>query len=56
MIEKTGQYFIRLDQLSFEQAEEVLRYQQENPQKKFGEIALELGYITEEELQDYLNK
>lgn len=50
MSEKIGQYLIRLEYLSFDQAEEVLKYQKTSPHKKFGEIAIELGYITEEEL------
>jgi len=51
MYEKIGEYLIRLELLSFEQAEEILRVQstQEVPQK-FGEIALKLGYITPEDL------
>ncbi|MBI9107650.1 MAG: hypothetical protein JEZ04_12960 [Spirochaetales bacterium] len=56
MIEKAGQYFIRLDILSFEQAEEILIIQQSSPEKKFGEIAMELGYISLEDLDDFLKK
>jgi len=47
---------MRLDILSFEQAEEILRVQESNPQKRFGEIAIELGYITAEDLTEFLNK
>ena len=54
MIEKTGQYFIRLDILSFEQAEKILKVQKSRPGRKFGEIAFELGYISAEDLDDYL--
>lgn len=56
MIEKTGQYFIRLELLSFEQAEEILKIQQSVPESKFGEIAMELGYITPEDLEDFLKQ
>ncbi|HPB82713.1 MAG TPA: hypothetical protein PK200_11805 [Spirochaetota bacterium] len=52
--EKIGQYLVRLDYLSFEQAEEVLRIQQENPGRKFGDIAVELGYIDREILEEYI--
>jgi len=52
MKEKTGEYYIRLALLSFEQAEEILKLQKTTmPDKKFGEIALDLGFITEEDLK-----
>lgn len=54
MVEKIGQYFVRLEILSFEQAEEVIKTQQSEPHKKFGEIAIELGYITPEDLKGFL--
>ena len=53
MDEKIGQSLIRLDLLSFEQAEEIFRIQEEGPHRLFGEIALELGYITREDLNEY---
>ena len=52
--EKIGQYLVRLDYLSFEQAEEVLRVQQENPGRKFGDIAVELEFIDREILEEYI--
>lgn len=56
MKERIGEYLIRLELLSFEQAEEILRIQSEmNPKKMFGEIALELGYITEEDLVEIID-
>ncbi len=52
MKEKIGEYFIRLEQLSLEQAEEILRVQNTlEPHKKFGEIALDLGFITKDDLE-----
>jgi len=56
MIEKTGQYFMRLDLLSFEQAEEILKIQRDCPEKKFGEIAIETGFISPADLNDFLEK
>ena len=57
MKEKTGEYFMRLDLLSFEQAEEILNIQRTSlPHKKFGEIALELGYLTRDDLDDAIEK
>ena len=53
MKERIGEYLIRLELLSFEQAEEILRVQSEMKSgKKFGEIALDLGYVTEVDLEE----
>ncbi|MBN1648928.1 MAG: hypothetical protein JW874_12915 [Spirochaetales bacterium] len=49
-----GAWFIQNNQLSLEQAEEVLRRQRLTPWKKFGEIAVELGYIGYAEVNEYL--
>jgi len=51
--EKIGQYLVRLEYLSFEQAEEILKRQKKTPNKLFGEIAFELGYLTENDLKMY---
>ncbi|QEN05949.1 hypothetical protein EW093_15015 [Thiospirochaeta perfilievii] len=56
MNEKIGQYLVRLDLLSFDQAEEILKIQEEQPNKKFGEIAIELGYITHDDIEYFLEK
>lgn len=53
MHEKIGQYLIRLELLSFEQAEEILSIQMSNPEKKFGEIAIDLGYINSEDIEEW---
>ena len=51
---KIGTHLISLEFLSIEQAEKILDYQLGNPSMKFGEIAVELGYITQEELDSFL--
>jgi len=56
MKERIGEYLVHLELLSFEQAEEILRVQSEQMHnKKFGEIALELGYITTEDLENAID-
>jgi len=50
MKEKIGERLVKLDILSFEQAERILKIQKKNPKKKFGEIAVELGFIEEDAL------
>lgn len=50
MTERIGDYFVRLEYLSFEQAEQVMVFQREHPNKRFGEIAVELGFLNSEDL------
>jgi len=55
MKERIGEYLVHLELLSFEQAEEILRVQSEQEfPKKFGEIALDLGFITMDDLENVL--
>lgn len=49
--EKIGEQFIRLELLSFEQAEIVLQYQEMHKNMKFGEIAMELGFLEKEQIE-----
>lgn len=51
---KIGTQLINLDLLSFEQAEAILNFQIEHPSMKFGEIAVHLGFISQDELDSYL--
>lgn len=55
MKEKIGEQLIRLDMLSFEQAEEILRYQEIHPEMKFGDIAVELGFLDADQIGNYEN-
>lgn len=43
-----GQKLIKLDLLSFEQAEIILEYQQTHKDMKFGDIAVALGFMEKE--------
>ncbi|MDC7125913.1 MAG: hypothetical protein PQJ46_10105 [Spirochaetales bacterium] len=57
MKEKIGEHFLKLDLLSFEQAEEILIEQKTtSPHKKFGEIALAKGYISKEDLEEAITE
>lgn len=56
MNNRIGEYFIGLNILSFEQAEEILRVQRESPTRKFGEIAIQLGYLNQRDVDKYLGK
>lgn len=52
--ERLGELLMRMGALNEEQVEEILAYQKEHPDMLFGQIAIRLGYITEEVLQRYL--
>ena len=54
--ELIGEHFVNLHDLSFEQAEKVLRVQKKNRKKKFGEIAVELGFLELKKLDKYLEE
>ena len=52
--ELIGEHFVNLHNLSFEQAEKVFREHKKNKKKKFGEIAVELGFLEFPKLDVYL--
>ncbi len=56
MHELIGEHFVNLKDLSFEQAEKVLLVQIKNKKKKFGEIAVELGFLEPKKLDNYLDE
>ncbi|MCK5201825.1 MAG: hypothetical protein KAR21_25905 [Spirochaetales bacterium] len=53
--ELIGEHFVNLHDLSFEQAEKVLRVQKKNKKRKFGEIAVKLGFLELKKLDKYLD-
>jgi hypothetical protein len=52
--ERLGELLVRVGAITPEQVREILDYQKEHPGQLFGQIAIELGFITEEMLQRYL--
>ena len=54
-IERIGEFLRRLGALTNEQVEHVLAVQRESPEKKFGHVAVELGYIREELIDRFLS-
>jgi hypothetical protein len=55
MPEKIGDFLIRINAMSRDQVVEVLQLQQAGDKRRFGEIALELGYIGDDSLKRYLD-
>lgn len=54
MEEKIGDGLIRIGAMTKEQAETVLIKQKEGDKRLFGEIAIELGYIDDNAIMEYL--
>ncbi len=52
--ERIGEFLLRIEALTEPQQDEILERQQTNPDKKFGEIAIELGYINDDAIDRYL--
>jgi hypothetical protein len=51
---KIGEFLLERKFISAEQFEQVLELQRPQPEKKFGEIALELHYIDYNAINQYL--
>jgi hypothetical protein len=59
MADRIGDFLVRIGSLTSPQAEEVLRLQKDGDRRRFGEIALALGYIGDDAIKryaDYLEK
>jgi hypothetical protein len=59
MAERIGDFLVRVGSLTASQLEEVMRLQKAGDRRKFGEIALELGYISDDAIKryaDYMEK
>ncbi len=54
-IERIGEFLRRMGALTNEQVEHVLAVQREAPETKFGQVAVELGYIREELIDRFLS-
>ncbi|MEW5817352.1 MAG: hypothetical protein AB1798_18390 [Spirochaetota bacterium] len=52
--EKIGEFLVRIHAMTEEQAKKVLEKQKYQPGKLFGEIAIELGFINDEAINNYL--
>ena len=54
--ERIGEFLVRTGALTQNQVNEVLNKKQEQPDRLFGDIALELGYINNEIIDKFLKK
>ncbi len=59
MAERIGDFLVRTGSMTRDQVEAVLRIQAAGDKRRFGEIAVTLGYLREDSLKryvDYLEK
>lgn len=56
MTRRIGEYFVSLNILSFEQAEKIIEMQKEHPNQKFGQIAVQLGFLDQSDVEEYLGQ
>lgn len=52
--ERLGKLLQSMGALTEQQINNIMKYQKENPEILFGQIAIRLGYITKELLNKYL--
>lgn len=53
--ERIGDGLVRIGAMTEEQREEVLKIQSSGDDRMFGEIAVDLGYINDQAIMDYLD-
>ena len=52
-MQRIGEYLLTIGAMTKQQVNEVLETQKKEPNKLFGEIALELGFISDEAIDSY---
>jgi len=53
-VERIGEFLVRIGAISEGQVQEILALQKTEPDRLFGEIAVERGYIKDEAIDRYL--
>lgn len=54
--ERIGDFLVKIGAMSHEERDEVVKTQQSQPGRLFGEIAIELGYIRDDAVDAFLNR
>lgn len=49
-----GEFLVSINAITEAQCQEILAVQDKEPEKLFGEIAIELGYINDDAIDKYL--
>jgi hypothetical protein len=53
--EKIGEGLVRIGAMTEKQRNEVIEIQNNGDERMFGEVAIELGYINDEIIMEYIN-
>ena len=56
MTERIGDGLVRIGAMSEDQREKILYLQNDGDTRLFGEIAVDLGYIDDQVIMNYLNR
>ena len=54
-VEKIGEGLVRIGAMTEEQRNHVIQKQDEGDERMFGEIAIEMGFINDEIIMEYIN-
>lgn len=54
--ERIGEFLVKIGAMTPEQRDEILDRQKEEPNRLFGEIAVELGYINDAAVDTFLGR
>lgn len=55
MAERIGDGLVRIGAMTEEQREKILKLQDDGDGRLFGEIAVDLGFVNDQAIMDYLN-
>jgi len=55
MAERIGDFLIRIGAMKQNEVEDILRSQRAGDTRKFGEIAIEFGYINDDAIKRYVD-
>jgi len=55
MAERIGDFLIRIGAMKQNEVEDILRRQRAGDTRKFGEIAIEFGYINDDAIKRYVD-
>ena len=54
--ERIGEFLVKIGAMTPEQRNEILDIQEKEPDRLFGEIAIELGYINDAAIDTFLSR
>ena len=55
-VEKIGEGLVRIGAMTQEQVQKIIKKQNNGDPRMFGEIAINLGFVDDQAIRDYLNR